>query len=155
MDVKIRTATAADKDAVIELLPRLADFDVPKHRNPDHLWQGDATMFGDWLTGSRPDVETLVAHFEGIVVGVAMLSIGKELLSGEPSAHLEVLAVAKAAEGKGIGSALMVSSERLAIEKGAKSMSLHVFANNMKARALYERKGFDGELLRYSKVLKA
>ena len=82
-----------------------------------------------------------------------MISFRKELLSGDPSAHLEVLALDQPAEGHGIATALMQETERLATANGALSMSLHVFANNTRARSLYERQGFDGELLRYHKPL--
>ena len=37
--------------------------------------------------------------------------------------------------------------------RGARSMSLHVFSTNMRARAVYERLGYDGELMRYIKRL--
>jgi len=67
--------------------------------------------------------------------------------------HLEVLALAKSAEGFGIATALMDEVERLARNRGAKSVTLHVFANNTKARDLYERKGFEGELIRCIKHL--
>lgn len=151
MDHTIQPANTNDVKNIEALLPRLADFDVPANRNPDDLWQGDAQMLRDWAAGSRSDVEVLIAKASGKIVGVAIISFRKELLSGEPSAHLEVLALDKSAEGFGIATSLMQHSEELAKANGALSMSLHVFANNSRARALYERQGFNGELLRYSK----
>jgi len=153
MNFTIQPACAADADAVLELIPRLADFSVPVNRNPEDLWRGDAEVFRAWVAGERPDVEVLVARVEGKTVGVSMFSFRKEMLSGEPSAHLETLAISKDVEGYGIAKALMHDTEKLVIAKGARSITLHVFANNTRARALYERQGFDGELLRYSKML--
>lgn len=153
MDYSIRPATPDDIDDITSILPRLADFEVPENRNPDHLWQGDLNMFHEWAAGDRDDVDVCVASSSGNVVGVAMLSARKELLSSEPSVHLEVLALAKSAEGFGIASALMDEVDSLAKLRGATSVTLHVFANNTRARALYERKGFDGELIRCIKHL--
>jgi len=153
MDYTIRLATHEDFEDIVALMPRLADFNVPETRNPDHLWQGDLKMVQEWATGKRDDVDVCVASASTGIVGVAVLTAQSELLSGEPSAHLEILALAKSAEGFGIATALMDEVDNLAKARGAKSVTLHVFANNTKARALYERKGFDGELLRCIKHL--
>ncbi len=153
MDYSIRMATLDDVDAIVSIMPRLADFNVPENRNPDHLWQGDVNMLHEWANGQRNDMAVCVACTANGVAGVAMLSMRKELLSAEPSAHLEVLALEKSAEGHGIATALMDEVDRLAKDRGAKSITLHVFANNTKARALYERKGFEGELIRCIKHL--
>lgn len=149
----IRAATAADLPAMEALLPRLADFDVPVHRVPEHLWHGDRDLIRQWASGDRVDVDVVVALLEGAVVGVAAISASAEWLSGEPSVHLEMLALHTCAEGLGIGSALMREVEVLAAKRGAKSLSLHVFTANARARALYERHGYDGELMRYFKRL--
>ncbi len=155
MRYTISEAYTHDLDDMEALLPRLADFEVPPHRVKEHLWHGDREMVRDWAAGKRDDVNVVVATSldEDKIVGVAVISYRKELMSGEPSAHLEVLALDKSAEGHGIASALMQETEKLASSKGALSMSLHVFANNKRARALYERQGYDGELLRYHKPL--
>jgi len=153
MDYLIRMATSNDVDDIATIVPRLADFNVPEKRNPDHLWQGDLNMLYEWAGGHRKDIDVCVASTADKVLGVAMLSVRKELLSNEPSAHLEVLALEKSAEGYGIATALLNEVDRLAKQRGATSVTLHVFANNTKARALYERNGFDSELLRCIKYL--
>jgi len=146
-------AALDDVDDIVSIMPRLADFNVPVKRNPDHLWQGDLNMLHEWAAGKRNDVDICVACTAHKLVGVAMLSMRKELLSSEPSVHLEVLALEKSAEGFGIATALMDEVDRLARQRGAQSITLHVFANNTKARALYERHGFEGELIRCIKHL--
>lgn len=153
MKYSIRCGNPLDLPGIEKLLPRLADFDVPSYRVPEHLWQGDRDIILEWAHGNRDDIEVTVATAEESVVGVAVLTLRKELLSGEPSAHLEVLSVSASAEGSGLGSALMKEVENIALNKGARSISLHVFSNNKRARALYERQGFNGELMRYFKPL--
>ena len=61
--------------------------------------------------------------------------------------------VAAEAEGRGVGSALMDASDALARNEGAKTITLHVFETNERARKLYERKGYSTEWLRYIKFL--
>jgi GNAT superfamily N-acetyltransferase len=137
---------------MLELFPRLASFDLPDNRNPEHLWIDDARLLTDWAAGNSGDCSVHVAKSEeGRVLGVAMITLKPELLSHAPSAHLEVLVVAEDAEGQGVGGSLLAAAEQEARQRGALSMSLHVFARNQRARQLYERAGFDGELIRYIK----
>lgn len=135
------------------LLPRLAEFEIPTRRNPEHLWRDDEQMLLSWLAGKEPNFYAFVAAGENEILGVAMVRMGEELLSHEPSAHLEVLLVAKNAQGNGIGRTLLAEAEAEAKSRGASTMSLHVFANNSKARRLYDAAGYDGELLRCIKEL--
>jgi GNAT superfamily N-acetyltransferase len=150
--MKVLIAKSDDCEDMLELFPRLASFDLPQNRNPKHLWGGDARMLTDWAAGNRDDCLVHVAKDEeGKVLGVAMVTLRPELLSHAPSAHLEALVVADKAEGQGVGSALLASIEEEAQQRGALSMSLHVFARNQRARKVYERAGYDGELIRYIK----
>ncbi|MBX2879779.1 MAG: GNAT family N-acetyltransferase [Granulosicoccus sp.] len=153
MNYSIRRANASDLPAIEALLPRLAEFDVPEHRKPEELWHGDRDMIQAWASDLRADIDVAVAVIRDSIEGVAVISARKELLNGEPSAHLEVLAVSRKAQGSGIGSALIREAESMASAKGALSMSLHVFSVNHRARKLYERHGFDTELLRCYKRL--
>jgi GNAT superfamily N-acetyltransferase len=137
---------------MLELFPRLASFDFPDNRNPKHLWGDDASLLTDWALGNRDDCFVRVAKDEnGRVLGVVMVTLKPELLSHAPSAHLEVLVVARDAEGQGVGGLLLAAAEAEAKQRGALSMSLHVFARNQRARKVYERAGYDGELIRYIK----
>ena len=149
MSIDIKPADPQDCDAMLALFPRLASFDLPNGRNPDHLWGGDAEMLRDWARSGNADCLVNVAkEADGTIVGVAMVTLGPELLSHAPSAHLEAIAVAEKAEGKGVGKALLEAAEAGARERGALSMSLHVFSTNVRARRVYQRAGFDEELLR-------
>ena len=148
MSVRIEEADPADCEEILTLFPRLASFDVPNNRNPDHLWGGDAKLLRQWASGGKENCIVHVAKNEGVVVGVAMVTLNPELLSQSPSAHLEVIAVAENAEGQGVGKELMAAAEAGARNRGANSMTLFVFAGNERARRVYERAGFDEELIR-------
>ncbi len=154
MDLSIRHATAEDGDALLALMPRLAAFDLPESRNPEHLWMHDAALLRDWLAGKAESCRIHVVDAgAGEIAGLAIVTLRPELLSLEPSAHLEALAVAPGFEGRGLGQRLLAAAEADAKAHGAETMSLHVFAVNARARRLYERAGYDGELMRYIKPL--
>ncbi len=152
MTALIRPATPADVEAILTLFPRLAAFPIPPERRPEDLWQGDAELLRRWGGGGAPQCVVLVAvNTAQAIVGAALTQLREELISHEPSAHLEVLAVGADAEGQGIGQRLIEETERAVQLGGAESLTLHVFARNTRARAVYERLGFGGELIRYIK----
>ncbi len=152
-DYGIIVASASHADAILELMPRLADFDVPASRNPRHLWEHDAEMLREWACGESACLVHVAVDGAGNVLGFSMVTLRPELLSHEPSAHLEAIALAPSAEGRGIAKALLATAEKAAQAKGALTMTLHVFSVNERARGLYERAGYDGELMRYIKPL--
>ena len=150
----VRSATKADGEAMLALFPRLADFEIPESRTAEHLWVHDAAMMRDWIGGKTDGCLVQVAENEqGEIVGLAMLTLRPELLSHEPSAHLEAIAVADGVEGKGIGKMLLRAAEDEAVAHGAQTITLHVFSSNKRARGFYEHSGYDGELMRYIKPI--
>jgi len=154
MSFQIRSAVSEDGEAILALMPRLAAFDVPKSRNPVDLWRSDAAMLQRWLGGEAAECFVQVAVDDAeTMLGFTLVSLRPELLSHEPSAHLEAIAVGEGAEGMGVGQALLAAAESEARTQGAQTMTLHVFASNSRARGFYEQSGYDGELLRYIKEL--
>jgi len=153
MNFEVRTATVNDVDAMLALLPRLADFDVPAHRRPEHLWQHDALLLQSWQAGDAPQCLVEVATTDDGIVGLTMTSMQPDPLTHAPAAHLEVIAVAAGAEGTGVGRALLAAAERNAWAHGARSITLHVIDSNRRARRFYEQSGYVGEMVRYIKSL--
>lgn len=150
----IRTAIAADREASLALLPELSDFDVPAYRNPDHTWHGDAKLLEQFFKQQTPDTHALVYEdAQTNIQGISIYTMRSELLSGEPSAHLEVLVVNPDARRQGIGKRLIEATETTAKALGATSLTLHVFANNKRARSLYQACEFKEELLRCYKPI--
>ena len=153
-NLHIRPAIRGDRERLLAMMPQLADFDIPVSRQPEHLWQGDAALMDNVLRGDSSDsfVDVITDSNRGIV-GMAMVTMRKELLSEHPSAHLEALIIDPALRGRGIGSALMQHVETTARSRGAQSLTLHVFNNNHTARKLYQSRGFESELIRAIKWL--
>jgi ribosomal protein S18 acetylase RimI-like enzyme len=152
MSYELRLATPTDVDQILELFPRLAAFDLPANRSAEDLWHGDAELLRLWGAGAAPQCLVYVAvNTKQQILGIAMAQLRKELLSHAPSAHLEVIVVRDDVEGQGLGKALIQTIEQAVREQGARSITLHVFAANSRARAVYERLGYSGELIRYIK----
>jgi ribosomal protein S18 acetylase RimI-like enzyme len=152
MDYSIREAIPEDGDAMLELMPRLADFDVPEHRDPEDLWRDDAALLRKWIAGDTDDCFVHIAEdSDGVMLGMTLLRLRPDALSHEPSSHLEVIAVSKAAEGQGVAQALLTAVEQEAARHGALAMTLHVISTNSRARKFYERVGYYGEMIRYIK----
>lgn len=146
----IRPATEADREFVLNLASRLVDgFDAPSHRTKPELIEGDRRALEAWFDDPKPDEAMFVADVDGQPAGVAYLVTLVDYFNERPHAHLSVLAVAKAAEGKGVGSALLDKSIEWAKERQSDRLTLSALVTNSRARALYERRGFGGEYIRY------
>ena len=150
----IRDARKQDEPEILALLPYLTDFDIPVRRNSADLWSGDADLAKAILSNSAPTSFIDVAEQDdGTVAGLIMVSLREELLSHAPSAHLEAIVVAPNARGTGLGKRLMTHCQAKVRQMGAASLTLHVFARNARARALYASEDFDEELIRAIKWL--
>ena len=132
----IRPATHADDSALGRL--DIAAF------TPDAGFPSSISAPGEPFFSERnpPEVH-LVADAGGEVLGYVRL---KQQIDDLPE-NLHVLAihglaVTPAARGRGIGTALMLAAENAARGRGARKLSLRMFAGNSKARALYERLGY-------------
>ena len=78
----------------------------------------------------------VVAREQGSIVGYAgVFVVG-------PEADVQTVAVARAAQGRGIGGQLVAALADCARERGAAVLHLEVRADNEAARALYSRLGF-------------
>jgi len=162
----IRPAQSSDRDFVLALADRLVSFDVPAFRTKDELADGDRRALAAWFERQRDDRPAeaqraeadealFVAELDGRQAGCAYLVTQIDYFNERPHAHLSVLAVTAEAEGKGIGSALLDRSEAWARERGSDRLTLSALVTNSRARALYERRGFSGEYIRYVLPLKS
>ena len=150
----IRPATPSDRTFVLSLASRLVDgFDAPSHRTKAELIEGDRRALEQWFDAPKADEAMYVAELDGQPAGVAYLVTLVDYFNERPHAHLSVLAVEKAAEGKGVGTALLDQCVAWARQRGSDRLTLSALVTNARARALYERKGFGGEYIRYVRPL--
>jgi ribosomal protein S18 acetylase RimI-like enzyme len=86
------------------------------------------------------DAATWIAEDGGEMAGFAIVEWGGE--AGSIAAYIQTIEVAPARRGLGIGGELMRRVEQSALAAGAKSVWLHVDAENAGAIRLYEAHGY-------------
>jgi GNAT superfamily N-acetyltransferase len=84
-------------------------------------------------------------------LGLLILHAEQDYFTGHPRAYVDILVVDEAAEGRGVGRALMVHAERWAREHGCAEVCLDVFATKPDAIAFYERLDFRADHIRMAK----
>lgn len=151
--IAIRPATEADRAFILSLADRLADFDRPVWRRAEEIADGDRRALAGELDSPSEDNGLFVALLDQQPAGCLLLWTLEDYFTGKRHAHVSVIAVTRAAEGRGVGRALMEYAERWARARGHTRVTLSVFESNRRAQKLYEGAGFEVEMRRYSKQL--
>ena len=87
------------------------------------------------------------------VIGAAYAECLIDYFSRERHGHLGILVVSEAAQGRGVGQALLMCVESWGHEQGFRLLTLNVFFANEGARRFYERAAFSPDFVRYIKPL--
>jgi GNAT superfamily N-acetyltransferase len=150
----VRPARAGDHAGVLALVPRLRAFGPPPLRPAQALDAGERRtidqFFADPPGGARLWV---AADARGTLLGAAHAEPAVDYFTEETHGHLGILMVAAAAEGRGVGRALIEQVERWSAAEGHRFLTLNVFATNERAIAVYERAGYRPDTVRYVKEL--
>ncbi len=151
---QIRPARPDDLPTLSSLTARLAEFPIPTWRTGAQVIDAERMAVTGALKAGSPDAPILVAEDAAAgVLGFAYLETHQDYFTGLFHAHVSILVVAGTAEGRGVGRALLSAAEAWARERGDPFITLNVFAQNVRARTLYERLGYGAETLRYVKPL--
>lgn len=130
--MRIRQGQPAER-AALEALVAAAFLDYVRGIGRD--WPGPY----DWLAERLAKGEVwVVESIGGPLLGMAALSQD----TGARTLTVDLLAVAPAAQGQGIGHALLAHAEALARAAGARAMHLHTVAKYDRLVRLYEGAGF-------------
>jgi ribosomal protein S18 acetylase RimI-like enzyme len=135
-EMKVRAAMPADLPAVLALYRELDAEDAPD------LSQARAVF--DRMT-TYPDYTLYVTEAAGgDVLGTFTLLVMENIAhNGARSAVIEAVAVAGAAQGQGIGRAMMGAALDLARDKGCYKAALSTRMSREQAHAFYEGLGFE------------
>jgi GNAT superfamily N-acetyltransferase len=153
-DLRIRPAGPGDREFILALVPRLRAFGPPALRPPSALDEAEQSTLERALEALAPDATLLVAELPDLgCCGFAYAESLTDYFTRERHGHLNILAVAEIAEGRGVGQALLTAVETWSRAQGHRFLTLNVFAENRRARALYERAGYGQDIVRYVKVL--
>ena len=154
MPLTIRPATPDDRAFLSEMAARLAEFDAPPAwRTAAQIAEGDRRDMLGAIDQPPPDSALMVAALDGVRVGCLHLLTKVDFFTGHRHGHVSVIAVAREAEGRGVGRALMAWADGWAASLGYAHLTLHVFPANTRARALYEREGYALDMLTMRKDL--
>lgn len=151
---RFRHATADDEPFLLGLTGRLADFPLPEWRTAGEIARADHHILLDALRHPTPDSLVLIAEAsDGAPAGYVFARTATDYFTATRHAHIEVLAVAPNAEGRGVARALLDQAEEWAAQQGYRQITLNVFARNERARGLYEHLGYHPETVHYRKAL--
>jgi ribosomal protein S18 acetylase RimI-like enzyme len=147
-----RAARMTDHAALVALADRLTSFDLPPWRRPEEIATADARDMIAAVTAGAADNEVWIAERSGSVAGCLHVLATTDFF-GTRHAHISVIATTEAAEGSGVGRALLAHAEAWARDRGLTLLTLNVFASNARARRFYEKAGWTPEMLKYAKPL--
>ena len=150
--VKIRAAVLEDAEFILGLAERLVEFgDVPG-RDRAAMITRDRSVLAAALTGGVSTIFVAVGD-DARSLGFIHLTTADDYYDARQTAHVADLVVAREAEGRGVGAALMARAEEWAREQGFAMLTLNVFTANRRARHLYAQLGFAEEWIRCLKRL--
>ena len=150
----IRAAKAGDRERVLAIALRLSQFGPPPWRTPDEVNEGELRTLDQFFGGRAPSTSSLlVAELPSGVSGFTYLEQLQDYFTQEAHGHIGIIAVAERVEGQGVGAALMGAAEAWARGRGYRTLTLSVFQDKTRARAVYEHFGFRPDTIRYLKPL--
>lgn len=160
--IRIRPAIPSDESFLVDLIPRLRAFGPGPLRPPEAMDRAEQDAVRSALASPSSETLLLVAEIVGATsrvgptpmrAGLALGEAHTDYFTGEQHGHLAILAVAEAAEGKGVGQSLMVAVEEWARDRGYRFLTLNVFDGNHRAKAIYAKAGYRPDAVKYLKEL--
>ena len=153
-NIQTRPASSSDQEFIISLLPRLEEFGPPPWRDVTQLLATDTQVLSDKLMNKPPGTAIFIAEDDqGVALGFIHLKSGKDYYYHEDHGHIADLIVAPEAEGRGIGRVLIEKGEEWARSQGFRWLTVSVFAQNLRAREVFQRLGYGEDIMKYVKEL--
>ena len=134
--LRIVPATERDIPVILSFIRKLADYEKLSH-------QVVATeeLLREHLFGSRPMAEVILAYWDDVPAGFALLFHNFSTFLARPGIYLEDLFVDPPHRGKGIGKALLRRLARIAVERDCGRFEWAVLDWNQSAIDFYRSLG--------------
>lgn len=134
--LRLRAATPADTELILELIHELADFEKLLHEVT-----ADVATLQRHLFGQPARAEVVIAEVAGATAGFALYFHNFSTFLGKPGLYLEDLYVRPGFRGQGYGRQIMQHLAQLALQRGCGRMEWWVLDWNQAAIAFYRRLG--------------
>ena len=108
----IREATINDADTIVSLIKELAEYEKLSHEVVATKELIEKNLFGEHSTA-----ESLIASYEGSIVGFALFFTNFSTFLAKPGIYLEDLYVKPQFRGKGIGKKLLLELVQIAKQR--------------------------------------
>ena len=154
--IAIRKALPDDATFIAQHAHRMLDFKLPAWRTneKDLMVKADINHLTKALQKDEDNDAMFIAEDElKTPLGFVRVNMQTDYFTGEQHAHVNDIVVTAEAEGKGVGKLLLNKADELAKENNARWITLNVFDENLRARAVYEKAGYKIEWIKYLKVL--
>jgi ribosomal protein S18 acetylase RimI-like enzyme len=143
-----------DRDFIKSLNARLtAVINAPTHSREEVVAFQERFTDTSWSISDEENQTFLAVTEAGLRLGYINVRAGTDEITNETCGYIALLAVAKNAEGQGVGQALLTEAERWARNKGFARLALDVFSSNVAGQSFYEKAGYQPETIRVVKSL--
>lgn len=150
--IHIREAVSDDRDFILSLVPRFAEFEPPPWRPAKAILDKTSQSIKEGLAGTLN--RFLIAESDGRRLGFIRLLASVDYFTGDTIGYVADVAVIEEAEGRGVGKALMAAAEQWATAQEFELLTLHVFAQNHRGLEFYKKLGYQPEVVKLVKPLK-
>ncbi len=154
MTIRIRQYQPSDREFILSLVGRFSGFELPEWRRAEDVDRTNNASLAEALEEPDPGSAIFLAEEEGVPAGFIHLQTQTDYFTGEKHGYISEVAVAPDFEGRGVGHRLLETAEDWARSKGYSLLTLYVFAGNAHARHIYEKSGFQEEVIKYGKILR-
>ena len=154
MTIQIRPHQPSDNEYILSLVSRFSEFELPGWRQKDEIDGTNQASMKRALNQPEPGSAIFIAEDEnGKLSGFIHLQTETDYFCEEKYGYISDLAVDAAFEGQGIGRKLLETAQEWARAKGYRLLALYVFSGNRRTREVYEKFGFQEEVIKYVKAV--